>query len=298
MSTPAENQRSHPTILKKGIKMTSFLKSINEELTYLTSLDKELENDSVIPKRYAVLLKSHDDKDYYWDITKTAEKTKPVYLGDADSTKLHTIARSSYKKELMKIVKHNIKILKKAVRGYRSYKKSDIIAKLSPCLHDLEFKTEFDSIMKELREWAEADYERNPAPFKGGVIRAKDGTRVRSRAECIIYNLLLEAGVPFRYEPVLKFKRMNKNGEVEEYSESPDFLIKCPDGSFIIIEHAGLLTLAQYADDLARKLQIYQLNGYWIGRTLFVTSEDYDGGIDSQQISILISCIRERFPYL
>ena len=198
----------------------------------------------------------------------------------------------------MKIVKHNIKVLQKVIRSYRSYSKPDIIAKLSPCLHDLQFKTEFDNIMKELREWAKADYERNPKPFKGGVIRAKDGTRVRSRAECIIYNLLLELGIPFRYDPNMKFKKMNKDGELEEYYESPDFLIKCPDGTYIIIEHAGLLTLAQYADDLARKLQIYQLNGYWIGRSLFVTSENADGGIDSQQISILLEQIRMRFPYL
>lgn len=278
--------------------MTSFLKSINEELAYLTRLDNCLERDPLPPMRYAVIQREHNDNSYYWDITKSEGKTKPNYLGDAKSEKLQVAARSSYKKELMKIVKHNIKVLLKAVKSYRSYNRSDIIAKLSPCLRDLQFKTEFDSIMKELKEWAEADYEHNPKPFKGGVIKAKDGTRVRSRAECIIYNLLLEAGIPFRYDAVVKFKRLNKYGEIEEYYESPDFLIKCPDGTYIIIEHGGLLTSAQYADDLARKLQIYQLNGYWIGYSLFVTSESADGGIDSQQISIIIQQIRMRFPYL
>ena len=64
-------------------------------------------------------------------ITKSEGKTKPNYLGDAKSEKLQVAARSSYKKELMKIVKHNIKVLLKAVKSYRSYNQSDIIAKLS-----------------------------------------------------------------------------------------------------------------------------------------------------------------------
>ena len=96
----------------------------------------------------------------------------------------------------------------------------------------------------------------------------------------------------------MTFKRKNSYGEIEEYSESPDFLIKCPDGSDIIIEHAGMLTLAQYATDLAHKLQIYQLNGYFMGYSLFVTSDDAEGGIDSQEINKIIDCIKLRFPYL
>lgn len=278
--------------------MTSFLKSLDEELGYLTRLESELDRDPLIPKRYAITVKHGNNNDYYWDVTTTDGKKDPKFVGEVNSEKLYTVARSSYKKELLKIVRHNLKILRNAAKGYRSYSKAKIIATLSPCLQELDFDTNFDNVMKELWEWAAEDYERNPKPFKDPVIIAKDGTRVRSKSECIIYNLLLELGIPFRYDPVMKFKIKNQHGEVETYYESPDFLIKCPDGSYIIIEHAGMLTSAQYTNDLAHKLQIYQLNGYWIGRSLFVTSDDIYGGIDSEQINNLLSCLRLRFTCL
>ena len=278
--------------------MTSFLKCIDEELAYLIRLDLDLEKDPIAPKKYAVALKHRNGNNYYWDVTTTDGKRDPDYLGDAYSEKLHEVAQSSYKKVLMQIVKHNIGVLKKVEKSYHSFSKPAVIAKLSPCLQDLRFDTEFDTIMKDLQEWASAEYKHNPKPFKNVVIKAKDGTRVRSKSECIVYNLLLEAGIPFRYDSVMTFKRKNSYGEIEEYSESPDFLIKCPDGSDIIIEHAGMLTLAQYATDLAHKLQIYQLNGYFMGYSLFVTSDDAEGGIDSQEINKIIDCIKLRFPYL
>ena len=64
------------------------------------------------------------------------------------------------------------------------------------------------------------------------------------------------------------------------------------------IEHAGKLTSMQYADDLAKKLQTYQLCGYYLGYSLFVTSDDIDGGIDSSEIKRVIEIIRGNFPYL
>ena len=82
------------------------------------------------------------------------------------------------------------------------------------------------------------------------------------------------------------------------FDDSPDFQIKCPDGSYILIEHAGMLNKYQYALDLAGKLQTYGLNGYILGYTLFVTSDTVDGGIDSHEIERLITLIRARFPYL
>ncbi|MBR2548020.1 MAG: hypothetical protein IKF07_07520 [Eubacterium sp.] len=277
--------------------MTSFLNSINIELENLIQLEYELNNDPVVPKKVVVRSSKRNNKTYYYQITSSSTK-KQVYLGDASSGKLHALARSSYKKELLRLVKRNIKILKKALNDYCPYCKDDILAKLSPCLRTVQFDSNFDTIMEDLRKWASADYVKNQKPFQGPVILAKDGTRVRSKSECIIYNLLLDAGIPFRYDPVLKFRRKNAHGEYVEYVESPDFQIMCPDGSFILIEHAGLLNNPQYAVDLATKLQIYQLNGYFLGRDLFITSDTVDGGINSSQIESIIDLIRARFPYL
>ena len=278
--------------------MTSFIESINTELNNLVRLDSELVNDSLVPERHSFVTRISYNKEYYYQNVLTEKKRKLIYLGDAHSQKLHQLARASYKKELMKIVRHNIKILKKLLNDYKSYSKSDVLAKLSPCLHSVQFETNFDSVMLDLQKWAKAEYKKNSLPFKDQVILAKDGTRVRSKSECIIYNLLLDAGIPFRYDPVLIFRKKNQYGEYEEVQESPDFQIKLPDGSYILIEHGGFLESIQYATTLANKIQLYQLNGYILGYSLFVTSDTISGGIDSAQIEQLIQFICSRFAYL
>lgn len=274
------------------------MKSIKTELEHLTKLLSELERDPVVPKRFAIVAERKRNKMYYMNVKTSDGKRTYEYIGNSDSDRLCTMARASYKKELLQIVKHDIKVLKNAIDNFQQYGRAGILAKLSPCLSNVEFDMEFDADMKELKRWAEEEYEKNSKPFQRAVIRAKDGTRVRSRAECIIYNMLLDIGIPFRYDPVLKLKIKNEYGEIEEIEKSPDFLIKCPDGSLTIIEHAGLLTSKQYALDLANKLQLYQLNGYSLGYSLFVTGEDADGGIDSQVINDIINCVRLHFAYL
>ena len=278
--------------------MTSFLKSIEAELTYQIRLQNELEVDTLEPVKYVIGTKQVKGKRYYIHLKTVDGKRVVDYLGDADSERLKVMARSSYKHELKKLVRHNIKVLQKALKEYRRFGREDVLAKLSPCLHDVMFDTDFDQDMKNLRKWMLEDYKKNPREFPKAKIYAKDGRRVRSKGECIIYNLLLDAGIPFRYDSVIELKRKNKFGDLETYYESPDFLIRCPDGKEIIIEHAGLLTSPQYAMDLANKLQAYQLNGYMLGHTLFVTNDTVDGGIDSQEINVIINCIKIHFPYL
>lgn len=278
--------------------MTLFLQSMNLELENLARLDDSLESDPVVPAKNVINVRKSHNKTYYYHNTRIDDKLKPVYLGDMKSPKLHALARASYKKELMRVVKRNIKVLKKALSEYSSYRREDIMSKLSPCLRTVQFEAEFDKVMQDLKEWAKADYKKNSKPFNGPAIFAKDGTRVRSKSECVIYNMLLDEGIPFRYDCVMKFKRKNQYGEYEDVYESPDFVIMCPDGSQIIIEHGGMLESPQYASTLAQKLQLYQLNDYYMGYNLFVTSDTVAGGIDTKQIDRLIKVISARFAYL
>lgn len=278
-------------------KMASIMNCIRQELEHLIRLSEILNKDATVPKKGAVVVKRFHNKHYYYQVISSHNSHRHIYLGNDASQKLKSLARSLYKKELMKAVKHNIRVLSKAIEDYQPCDKHSILSKLSPCLFNLQFDADFDVAVKEMRKWAKADYSKNPMPFKGGPITAQDGTRVRSRAECNIYNALLDAGIPFRYDPVLVFRKKVGNNQFERMYESPDFQILCPDGSFILIEHAGLLSSDQYAIDLARKLQLYQLNGYVLGYTLFVTSDNVDGGIDSREIRQIIDLIMDRYRY-
>lgn len=275
--------------------MKSIIESINSTLNNLTLLNAALENDPAPAADIVFTTKKKQNRLYYYKSVKSAHKRKRIYLGDAHSDKLKSAAHSAYKMELIRTVRHNIRVLKRAYDDLWPDRRADITARLSPCVRKVLFNTDFGEVMNDLRKWADSAYEKNPKPFGEKVIRAADGTRVRSKSECIFYNALLFAGIPFRYDPILHLKIKNQFSETEEYLASPDFLIKCPDGTYIIIEHAGYLSSSQYTRDLAEKLQVYQLNGYVMGVDFFVTSDTLEGGFDTPDVETLISVIADRF---
>ena len=278
--------------------MTALIEMLKNELANLVTLHADLMKDSVRPSSAAVISKEIRGNTYFWKSTKKNGRRTQTYLGNSTSDKLVKIAQSAYKRRLIDIVDYDIKIIKQTLAKIKSYETAAVFAGLSPALYNVQFDTEFSTVMKNLWDWAHAEYKRNTAPFGDTVIKAKDGRRVRSKSECIIYNALLDAGIPFRYDSVIPLKRRGKNGEIEIFYESPDFLIMLPDGSLIIIEHAGKLDSLQYAESLAKKLQLYQLNGYYLGYSLFVTSDEVLGGIDSEEIGRIIKIIKTHFPYM
>ena len=275
----------------------SFLSdAIEKEIELLSCIRENLSKDMIKPKNTAIISRQPFKSKYYYRVDKKTKKQ--IYLGKADSKKLLNTVQSAYKLALRDMVKHNMKLLLSFKREYKDLTESNVMSHLSPCVKDISVPNNYLPDMKQLYEWAEEHYKKNSAPFGKKVIRAKDGTRVRSKSECIIYNALLDSGVPFRYDPILTFKRINKYGEIEYIEKAPDFQIKCPDGSFILIEHGGLITSADYTEDLVSKVQLYLLNGYIIGYSLFVTGDSVDGGIDSYEINKLISLIKLRFQML
>lgn len=278
--------------------MTALIEMLQIELSNLIALQSDLRKDSVRPVSASIVSREVKGSTYYLKSVKRNGKRSQTYLGDRSSSKLLQTARAAYKKRLMDLIDHNIKVIKQTLSKYRFYHKAAVIAALSPALIDVPFNTEFSTVMKRLFEWANADYDRNTREFGNKVILAKDGRRVRSKSECVIYNILLDAGIPFRYDSIITLKRIRPDGTIETFQESPDFLILCPDGSEIIIEHAGKLDSLQYAETLAKKLQLYQLNGFILGYSLFVTSDEVLGGLNSKEITAMIKTISVRFPCL
>ena len=276
--------------------MTSFLTAMKNELSVLNDLLNNLLADPEKPERSSITARRMGKKVYYYQLhSKNGIKTRD-YIGEASSPKLKKLVKASFKDILIKTVKNDLKALNTLKESYIPYDKPHIMNRLSPCVRELPFELSFTTVMNSLYEWAHQDYERNPTPFRDSVILAIDGTRVRSKSECLIYNALLVLGIPFRYAPLLTFWALDSNGNKIKVHKSPDFQIKCPDGSYILIEHAGFLKSNEYAIDLSSKMQLYLLSGYILGYSLFITSDDIDGGINTQEINNLLKAIAVRFP--
>ena len=75
----------------------------------------------------------------------------------------------------------------------------------------------------------------------------------------------------------------------------PDFQILCYDGTLIIIEHLGMLLKNNYAMKNLIKIQDYIRSGFIIGKDLILTSENANGGTDSEMLTEIAEWVADRF---
>ena len=108
-----------------------------------------------------------------------------------------------------------------------------------------------------------------------------NGEIVRSKSEKIIADALLNAGVPYSYEPRLSFGNR---------------LSKCPDFAALNVrtrttwywEHRGKLGEGEYAVDAFDKLMLYERNGLIIGENLIITMETLEKPLEIKRVNTII----------
>ena len=173
----------------------------------------------------------------------------------------------------------NIAAIDLFIHSYNPVTLDAVYGELDPVYKEVSIDFFLDEKLEISKAWAHADYQKNPAPIKKPNITC-DGTIVRSKGECIWYNYLVAAGLPFRYD--YAFKVIDDLGR--ERSRHIEFLILCCDGTLIGIEHLVFLQDPSYGNDFLTKLREYQRVGYVSGSTLFITSDNEDYTIDGRAI--------------
>lgn len=242
--------------------------------------------------RGGIQLISHKGNIYAYERwQKRGQKGKKKYLGKIDSHSVRELFLVRLNQEREHRLLKNQKFLQNLEKDYLRYDFASIVACLPQAYQKVARKNGFDERYEELRAWASADYPRNPFPFPDSENYAKDGTRMRSKGECLLYNLLQERGILFRYE----CKLILTDQEGNEKILYPDFLIQCYDGTFIIIEHLGKLGNVKYAMDFGMKCHCYLLGNYILGKNFFVTSDDKNYGTDSHMIAKVVDRAEQLF---
>ena len=272
--------------------MGDFLASANAELDFINGLLRQHKNRQTQHKG-VVFQTTSRNKHYYVKQIRRNGKVHRCYLGKADSEKVRLEKIQQMESALYDTLCLNKQILESAIQEYESYDLGSLENKVSACLAKVKCVFLIDRRLEKMFAWAKADYMRNSKPFPDQIILAKDGTRVRSKDECVWYNYLLDAGLPFRYDWVMEFEDPWNPGE--KIYKSPDFVIMTPDCKLILIEHAGLLTKDSYAADIKDKIQIYLFNGYVLGDNFFIMSDDCFGGVNTYAIQRLVAEIKSRF---
>lgn len=234
------------------------------------------------------LICAKNDKHYKWYLH---HKGKTVYL----PKKEEQLARSLALKKYCYLHRQELQEELEACRNYirRSDCKNTQIQKM---LDNIEYERllgeqlreikgkQYECINNELKNWENADYERNKNHPEKLIVKATNGKFVRSKSEAIIDKTLSVCGIPFRYEEKVIL------GGIALY---PDFTIRHPrTGQVYYWEHMGMMDHSEYVDHACQKIKIYCENGIIPTVNLILTFEtkEYPLGIDYVE-----SIVREYF---
>lgn len=187
-------------------------------------------------------------------------------------------------KKIAKKAESNLKLLHRLYDTYEDISLEAVMEELGP---------QYQKVLCDRRQSVMEAQLKKPyrkARFQPGIhIHETDyGELVRSKSEQILANTLLAYGVPFHYEEEFMY-RIGVEGITHVY---PDFTILLPGGRRILWEHLGLLSDPEYCMKTARKLNLYQQNGFVIGDSLILTMDDNKGSFSSavirQNIELLV----------
>lgn len=263
-----------------------------QRLIDLTEQGQPLHGENLGKNRGWLSVNWSGDQAYCYEVKRdSGGKHRKHYLGTGQSAPVQDIINSRFRDEKLQRLEANAALLQQLEEQYQSYDPSSILAALPRTYRDLMPEDRFNQRYRELQAWAAENYERNPAPLPEAGIFAKDGTQMRSKGECIFYNIFDEHRLPNRYDCMLEF--FSTDGRLIRVS--PDFLIKCFDGSYIIIEHLGWYSGLKYGVDFGTKCYWYLQNGFILGQNLFVTSDDSNGGTDSRMIEEVVRQVERKF---
>lgn len=231
----------------------------------------------------------HGRKYYYKsDISGTGAK---VSLFDKPES-IKKLARKEFLIRSISALENNIKLLEYVDKHYEDESFDALKLRMRKAFADLPDEYFLTSAMKGAaiyqagdryclerhRAWAEEPYEMSSYKPERLKFPTSAGIKVRSKSEQHIVEKLVEYGVPFRYEEVLRLGGA---------TVVPDF--KFQDALFkpVYWEHAGMMNIDYYRKSHERKMKLLEANGIVPWDNLIVTY-DVDDTINVPMIKSII----------
>lgn len=259
----------------------NFLKLIEQEIQREEQLLKcwstKLES---APEGYVSVRKRKIITSYYWNREEGRGRNKKQTQKNITNNKslVVQLVEKQLGKRITQRCKSNLQFLHKLQKCYKLVDINDILPQLPESYCEIIKLREKKVLESRLKQ----PYKKAPFNALSHKHETDYGELVRSKSEQIIANALYAYGIPFHYEEIFAYKK-GVGGVIY-----PDFTILLPNGNVIIWEHLGLLSDMDYCQRTAEKLNIYQKNGYTIGKNLILTMDDSNQNVSSVLINHII----------
>ena len=150
--------------------------------------------------------------------TGIGKKRHRRYLGTKTAEIAKLYKTNEIKNRLLTSLKEDKGALEMCVDSLSAFSSDELVSQLPKAFKKIKVNDFGDERLKDIFKWAAAPHQKNDKSFPDAKIYAADGQRVRSKGECLWYNLLLEAGIPFVYDVVIELK--NEDGLIVTYQKN------------------------------------------------------------------------------
>ena len=206
------------------------------------------------PKEPAIYMRERQGNNYFFELFDG--KTKGI---TGDRGRILNLTRNLKIKEELVALAFNKKILQSAAAGI---KKSNL-KRINAITDTFDANEKYYNYLD--WQWMNEAYEQNPFRKEDLKYTTPRGLKVRSKSELLIASCLERRNIPFRYEA--KFV-------LEGRVCYPDFIIRRPDGTFVIWEHFGLMDDDEYFGKALEKIEEYRREGFVQHKNLICTYEE------------------------
>ncbi len=215
---------------------------------------------------------------YYWRTD--PKKTNGIYITNKNMSIAKRLAQKSYDCMVIRRAEVELKLASEYDAFLKNNSMADIFEK-----HSLERQVLIEPVeypdSRYVEKWTAYEYE--PMKFDDDSTEwiTENGVRVRSKSELIIAGMLESFKIPYRYECPMTLKGLG--------SIRPDFTcLNVRTREEFIWEHFGMMDNIAYANKNIAKIEAYEQNGFFPGKSLIMTFETSQHAISSYVIKSMI----------
>jgi len=261
-------EQNNTTRTKKGQSTKMPLHNLQKELVKRKELLTSIINTKSIslksaPQGNLRILKRKNHYQYY--LRNDPKDTNGIYIPKKDIKIASSVLQRDYDKKIIEIASRELSKIEEYLALLSNNSIEIVIDTFSESRKGL-IEPVYMSDEEFIREWISKPYEHMSFDEDSDELYSTSGTRVRSKSEVIIANMLEQYNIPYKYEYPIKL-----NGS---HLARPDFTcLNIKTRQQLIWEHLGMMDNPDYADRNIRKLSLYEKSGYIVGKNMIVTFE-------------------------
>ena len=224
---------------------------------------------------------------YYQNVVDRTGGLTKRYLNKKDKALISALAQKSYCEKITQNLSKKISLLNQLIQSYET-DLDDVYEELSVEKRNfvIPIKPTFRQKIEAWQTEQITTYNEYPEALR---FHTQRGELVRSKSELMIADYLYKNRelLDYRYEQELTLRDYR-----ETITIHPDFKIfNLKTGKIFYWEHAGKMDDMKYVNRFMRKIVLYSLNEFTIGKDVIITFEDSSHPLDTLQIRQALSIL-------